>query len=98
MSSQYGTVPYRSTVQLYGTRRAEISDATELAWRGDRWAALLGNGRRSCERMKSDCIYDFMCMNPRTVISDELVRFQTLYEGSWPLAIQLYEFSPSTVS
>ena len=42
------------------------------------------NGRRSCERMKSDRIYDFMCMNPRTVISDALVRFQTLYEGSWP--------------
>ena len=87
MSLQYGTVPYRSTAQLYGTRRAEIS--TELAWRGDGWAALLGigrarNGRRFCERMKSDCIYDFMCMNPRTVISDELVRFQTLYEGSWP--------------
>jgi hypothetical protein len=39
---------------------------------------------RFCERMKSDRIYNFMCMNPRTVISDALVRFQTLYDGSWP--------------
>ena len=34
--------------------------------------------------MKSDRIYNFMCMNPQTVISDALVRFQTLYEGIWP--------------
>ena len=91
---RYRTVPVYRTAVRYET--SGDLDATELAWRGDRWAAFLGNGRRSssCERMKSDCIYDFMCMNPRTVISDELVRFQTLYEGSWPN----HEFSPSTVS
>ena len=84
---RYRTVPVYRTAVRYETSGDRIS--TELAWRGDRWAALLGigrarNGRRFCERMKSDRIYDFMCMNPRTVISDELVRFQTLYEGSWP--------------